>query len=173
MTWKTPPISTHPHPGGPSHQRLTGDPGSRPAPGRSPGTRRCRERQWVSALRPPPPGHPSPPPGWKAAIVGCQLPEGTPGGGHKPADPVLTTRRSRWRCSSGRRSGQGSCGTGGTSVREGVQQLMSPRDSPPQGTRGQAPPLVWGKAKEGPPTHTKVNTAMIPTVTSSCREMMA
>lgn len=57
-------------------------------------------------------------------------------------------------------------------MREGVQQLMSPQD-PPQGTRGQAPPLVWGKAKEGPPTHTKVNTAMIPTVTSSCREMMA
>lgn len=35
----------------------------------------------------PPTRTPFPPPGWKAAIVGCQLPEGTPGGGTSQQTP--------------------------------------------------------------------------------------
>lgn len=44
---------------------------------------------------------------------------------------------------------------------------------PPQGTRGQDPPFFEARLRRGPSTHTKVNMAMMPTVTSSCREMMA
>lgn len=46
--------------------------------------------------------------------------------GHEPAEPLLTMRRSRWQHSSGRRTGQVHCGTGGTSVRERRQHLLSP-----------------------------------------------
>lgn len=69
--------------------------------------------------------HQDQPLGWEAADVGA----GT--GGHVP---LLTMRRSRWQDSAGQRCGQACCGTGGTSVRERSQQLLSPLNIP-QGTQ--------------------------------------
>lgn len=45
-----------------------------------------------------------------------------------------------------------------------------PSEHPP---RNSSSSLFQDKGKEEPSTHTKVNTEMIPTVTRSCREMMA
>lgn len=39
--------------------------------------------------------------------------------------------------------------------------------------RNSSSPLFQDKGKKEPSTHTKVNTEMIPTVTRSCREIMA
>ena len=61
----------------------------------------------------------------------------------------------------------------GRDKREGGGTATTVPSGPPPGDTGPGCPLFWGKAKAGPSTHTKVNTAMIPTVTSSCTEMMA
>ena len=141
-----PHIHTPPAPGGPSHQRLTGDPGSRPAPSRSPGTRHCRERQRVSALQPP---HQDTPQAGRLWLWGASC-QRAPWDRDEPADHLLTMRHSRQRHSSGRRCGLGSCRTGVMNVREREQQLLSPWD-PPHGTWGQAPPFFRAMLRRDPP----------------------